>query len=174
MGSARIWNKISPGVATAWRVPTRISRNGCNSAGRGSPNSRSHAADPNAMTQDRFSSASRKPTARMSAARSAHSDLTAAQLSAPGLMVTTRKIAVRVSGALTGCGIGLELPAAPGVLIGSDSIRWCPGKARQIPCSPRGRQPQERVDRACDAQPVVTTRRSPRLMKTERTDDAAL
>ena len=131
-------------------------------------------ADPNAMTQDRFLSASRKPTARMSAARSAHSDRTALQLLGSGLIVTTKKIAARVSNEATGCGIGLEYPVAPGVVIGSDSIRWCPGEARHIPCSPRGRQPQERVDRACDAQPVVTTRRSPSLMKTERTDDAAL
>jgi hypothetical protein len=34
------------------------------------------------------------------------------------LIVTTRKIAARVSGAVTSCGIALEPPAAPGVVIG--------------------------------------------------------
>ena len=34
---ARMWNSKSPGVETAWRVPARISRNSCSSAGRGNP-----------------------------------------------------------------------------------------------------------------------------------------
>src|SRR5215472_9485371 len=138
-GSARMWNKTSPGVARAWRVPAWISRNGCNSAGRGSPKSRSHAADPNDMTQERFWSASRNPTARNSAARSPHSDRTAATLSSPGLIVTTRKIAARVSGAATSCGFALEVPAAAGVFIGSNSVGWWVvylGEACQIACSP--------------------------------------
>ena len=35
MRLARMWNSRSPGVATAWREPARISRNGWSSAGRG-------------------------------------------------------------------------------------------------------------------------------------------
>jgi hypothetical protein len=41
------------------------------------------------------------------------------------LIVTIRKIAAQVRGAATGWGIGLELSAA-GMVIGSDSVRWCP------------------------------------------------
>jgi hypothetical protein len=37
-------------------------------------------------------------------------------------MVTTRKIAAGVNGALTGCGIGSEAFASPIVVIESDSI----------------------------------------------------
>ena len=33
-------------METAWRAPARISRNGCNSAGRGGPKRRSHASGP--------------------------------------------------------------------------------------------------------------------------------
>src|SRR6202011_6280750 len=84
------------------------------------------ASDPKPMTQERFPSGSRKPTVRSSAARSPHNDRTAAPLAAPGLIVTTRKIAARVRGAATGWGIGLELSAAAGMVIGSDSVRWCP------------------------------------------------
>src|SRR5262249_23606022 len=66
------------------------------------------------------------PTARNSAARSPHNDRTAATLSSPGLIVATRKIAARVSGAASGCGTALGLPAAPGVIIGSNSVAWYP------------------------------------------------
>jgi hypothetical protein len=45
------------------------------------------------------------------------------QLSMPGLIVTTRKMAALVSRVATGCGIGRELSVAPGVVIGSDSSR---------------------------------------------------
>jgi hypothetical protein len=75
------------------------------------------------MTQERFSAGSRNPIALTSPARFPHSDRTLVQLSMPGLIVTTRKIAALVSRVATGCGIGLELPAAPGVVIGSNSIR---------------------------------------------------
>src|ERR1700746_674679 len=91
------------------------------------------------MIQERFSVVSRNPIARNTAARSPHSDRTAATLSSPGLIVTTRKIAVRVSGAATSCGFALEVPAAAGMLIGSDSLGWWVvylGEACQIACSP--------------------------------------
>src|SRR5271165_3237287 len=171
MRSARMWNRTSPGVATAWRVAARISRNGCNSAGRGWPKSWSHAADPNAMMQVRFPLGSRNPTERKRAASSAHSDRTATQLAAPGLIVTTRKIAARVSNVATGCGIGLEFPAASGVVIGSDSIRWCPGEACGIPRSAQPRQPEsgqnaERNDGwlSEDPGPDLRTERDDRLL----------
>ena len=61
MRLARMWNRMSPGVATAWRAPARISRNGCSSAGRGSPKSRSHASEPNAITQERSAFEVAKP-----------------------------------------------------------------------------------------------------------------
>ena len=80
MRLARMWNSKSPGVETAWRAPARISRNGCSSAGRGGPKSRSHASDPNPMTQERPPSRSRNSTARTSAARSPQNDRTVARL----------------------------------------------------------------------------------------------
>jgi hypothetical protein len=49
---------------------------GCNSAGRGSPKSRSQASEPNPMMQERFWAASRNPTGCTGAARSPHSDRT--------------------------------------------------------------------------------------------------
>jgi hypothetical protein len=73
------------------------------------------------MTQERFSVGSRNPTARNSPARFPHSDRTFVQLSMPGLIVTTKKIAALVSRVATDCGIGRELSATPGVVIGSDS-----------------------------------------------------
>src|SRR5262247_3422397 len=97
------------------------------SAGRGAPKNRSQTSDPNPMIQERFSVVSRNPIARNSAARSPHSDRTAATLSSPGLIVTTRKIAARLRGAATGCGIALELPAAPDVIIGYSDRRCAPG-----------------------------------------------
>jgi hypothetical protein len=75
------------------------------------------------MTQERFSAGSRNPIARKSPASFPHSDRTFVQLSMPGLIVTTRKIAALVSRVATGWEIGLELPAAPGVVIGSASNR---------------------------------------------------
>src|SRR5205807_9071593 len=87
--------------------------------------SRSQAWEPKAIIQERLPSGSRNPTARNNAPRSAHNERTAAPLSAPGLIVTIRKIAARVRGAATGWGIGLELSAAAGMVIGSDSVRWC-------------------------------------------------
>src|ERR1700730_5037123 len=106
---ARIWNSRSPGVETAWCWAPRISRNGWSPAGRGSPNSRSHASDPIPITQERPASSSRNSTARINAGRSAQNDRTAARLSRPGFIVTTRKIAARVSGADTGCARAIAL-----------------------------------------------------------------
>ena len=87
MRFARMWNSKSPGVETAWRLPARISRNECSSAGRGSPKSRSHALDPKPMTQERPPSRSRNSTARNSAARSPQNDRRIARLSEPGFIV---------------------------------------------------------------------------------------
>jgi hypothetical protein len=71
--------------------------------GRGCPKRRSHASDPNPMTQESPPSRSRNSTARTSAARSPHNERRAARFSGPGLSVATRKIAARVSGAATAC-----------------------------------------------------------------------
>ena len=74
------------------------------------------------MMQESAPSRSRKPTARRSAESSAQRERTRARFSSPGLIVRTRKIAVRVSGAETGC----ETAAARAdawVLMGSDAIR---------------------------------------------------
>ena len=103
---ARMWNSRSPGVETAWRAPARISRKRCSSAGRGCPKRRSHAPDPNPMTQESPPSRSRNSTARTSAARSPQSERRVARFSEPGLSVATRKIAARVSGAATACARG--------------------------------------------------------------------
>src|SRR4029077_18429600 len=61
----------------------------------------------------------RKPTARNSAARSPQNDRTAARFSAPGLTVTTTKIAARVKARSTGWGTGGRSDGAPGAVIGS-------------------------------------------------------
>ena len=55
------------------------------------------------MMHDRLLCGSRKPTARWSDDRSAHSLRTSTSDWRPGLIVTTRNIAARVSGATTGC-----------------------------------------------------------------------
>ena len=57
------------------------------------------------MTQESRPSRSRKPTAFRRAARSPQKARTAAACSGPGFTVTTRKIAARVSVAVTGCGV---------------------------------------------------------------------
>src|SRR5277367_300044 len=106
----------SPGVATAWREPALNSRKGCSSAGRGCPKSLSHASDPIPITQDRFPSISRKPTARNSTGRSPQNDRTASRLAPPGLTVATRKIAARVKVPTTACGTGGKPDCAPDAL----------------------------------------------------------
>src|ERR1700723_3443983 len=78
---------------------------GCTSFGLGPPKNRSHASEPIPMTHDSRPSRSRKPTARKRAERSPHRDRTTASHSGPDLIVTTRKMAARVSFATTGCGI---------------------------------------------------------------------
>ncbi len=108
---------MSPGVAIASRAPARNSRNGCSSAGRGLPNSRSQTSEPNETMQDNRPSRSRNPTARSRLAMSAHSERTAVSASGPGLTVTTRKIAAGVSGAATSCDSARVCPARPGVLL---------------------------------------------------------
>ena len=89
---------------------------------RGVPKSLSHASDPKPMTQERPPSMSRNSTARTSAARSPQNDRMVARPSGPGLMVTTRKMAARVSGAATGCATRRVLPATSDVLVGTDAI----------------------------------------------------
>ena len=59
---------------------------------------------PSRVGLESRASRSRNSTARTNAARSARNDRTAARSCGPGLMVTMRKIAARVSGADTGCG----------------------------------------------------------------------
>ena len=82
MRLARMWNSRSPGVETAWRPPARISRNGCAAPPAAAVRkSRSHASDPNPMTQERPPSRSRNSTARTSAARSPQNDRRIARLS---------------------------------------------------------------------------------------------
>ena len=100
-----MWNRRSP-VSRRHGVHRRGSPGMCAAPpGAAARKNRSHASDPNAMTHERSSSRSRNPTARTSAARSAQSERTAWRLSSPGFSATTRKIAARVSGAATGCGI---------------------------------------------------------------------
>jgi len=57
-------------AATRWPAPN--SRNGCSDAGRGSPNSVSHASEPKPHTQVRLPPGTRLPTERTSAAMSPH------------------------------------------------------------------------------------------------------
>src|ERR1700722_8700937 len=116
----------SPGVAIAWREPALISRNGCSSAGRGWPKSLSHVSDPIPITQERFPSISRKPTARSSAGRSPQNDRTASRLALPELTVTTRKIAARVKVPTTACDTGGKPDCAPVVVKESHSADSAP------------------------------------------------
>src|SRR5579872_1293534 len=96
---------MSPGVATACRLPDRISLKGCSFAGRGAPNTRSHASDPIPITHESPASISRNPTARRSAERSGQNPRITRRASGSELRVTTKKIAARASGAATGCAI---------------------------------------------------------------------
>ena len=130
---ARMWNSRSPGVETAWRGPARISRNRWSSAGRGSPNSWSQAPDPVPITQERPASRSRNSTARINARRSAQNDRTAARLSGPGFIVTTRKIAARVSGADTGCATAIASISQRSFELAFDrSGQWLQRFARRV------------------------------------------
>ncbi len=152
---ARMWNRMSPGVAIAWRIPDPNSRNGCNSAGRGAPNSRSQTCDPNAMTQDKLPSRSRNPTARNRALRSAHTDRAAVSASGPGSTVTTRKIAARVSSIDNSCVSARGPATAPGTVIRLDSI-VAPRDAR----SPSVRLARSRTGR-CVTGPLGASPRLP-------------
>ncbi len=86
---------------TATRSPVPISRNGCSDAGRGAPNSASQAAAPKPHTQERLPAGTRLPTERTSAAMSPHQERIVSAWAAPGLIVATRKIALRVIGLWT-------------------------------------------------------------------------
>jgi hypothetical protein len=101
---ALMWNSRSPGVAGAWCRGPSSSMNGVSSAGRGPENIRSQASDPIDVTTERRLSVSRKPTARTNPEISGSASCTAA--SPPSSMVTTRKMAAGVNGAVTGCGNG--------------------------------------------------------------------
>ena len=70
------------------------------------------------MMHDSPASMSRNPTARTSPERSAHSVRRVARFSVPGLMLTTRKIAARLSGANTACGTAAGLSGASCRIIG--------------------------------------------------------
>ena len=74
------------------------------------------------MTQESCPSKSRNSTARSSPERSAQKERRVARLSMPGLRVTTRKIAARVSEAATGCATAGKLATGWGALFGSGSI----------------------------------------------------
>src|SRR5215468_11527779 len=84
------------------------------------------------MMQDAAASMSRNPTARTSAERSAQKESALTRFSPPGLMVTTRKIAERVSGEETSCETGSS-GADAGALMGSDAIGIC----RRLPTENR-------------------------------------
>jgi hypothetical protein len=104
--SALMWNSRSPGVAGAWWRGPRSSMNGVSSAGRGPENRRSQASDPIEVTTERCLSVSRKPTARTNPDMSGSPSWTEEAASCPSSMVTTRKMAAGVNGAVTGCGSG--------------------------------------------------------------------
>ena len=127
MRLARMWNSRSPGVAMAWRAPARNSRNGCSSAGRGWPNRRSQASEPMPMTQDspafEIAKAHRAQQPGEIRAERPH----VARFARPGLMVTTRKIAARVSGADTACGMAATGSGVACVVIGI--VSW---QARKV------------------------------------------
>src|SRR5580658_9397094 len=80
------------------------------------------------MMQETAPSRSRNPTARTTPERSAQKDRTAARFSSPGLMVTTRKIAERVSAEETSCETASS-GADAGALMGSDAIAIQPATA---------------------------------------------
>src|ERR1700751_4193534 len=80
------------------------------------------------MMQETALSMSRNPTARTSPERSAQKERTLARFSSPGLMVTTRKIAERVSGEETSCETAVS-GADGGALMGSDAIGVQPAAA---------------------------------------------
>src|ERR1019366_1175859 len=94
----------SPGVDTARCLSPTNSGSGCNSAGLGPLNSRSHADDPRPTTQVRPPSGILDPTDRCSPATSPSRSRAVASPS--GAIVTTRKIAVPVSGLSTGWAVG--------------------------------------------------------------------
>jgi len=91
MRVARMGNSKSTGVATAWRSPDHESpENGCNSVGRGSPKSRSHALRPKPMTQERPPSISQIP--RREACRKVSAKRrTDSRSLRPGFIVRTKK-----------------------------------------------------------------------------------
>src|SRR5712692_9615474 len=124
---ARTWKSTSPDVETAWRSPARISRNLCSSLGLGCPKSRSHASDPKPATHERLPSSSRKPTERTREARFPQNDRITARLPAPGLTVTTRKIAARVSGVDTGWGTVRRASDGVGVVMVRASLGMLKG-----------------------------------------------
>src|SRR5215470_1499573 len=94
-------------------------------------------------------SRSRNPTARTSPERSAQNDSTLARFFSPGLMVTTRKIAQRVSGEETSCETAVS-GADSGALMGSDAIgiqQPLPGEYRVpfAPTCPAGNQRNRQI-----------------------------
>ena len=81
----------------------RARRNGCSSAGRGPPNSRSQASEPMPTTQVSCPSGTRKPTERGQPGEVGRAGR-GRRPRRPASTVTTRKIAASVSGLSTGCG----------------------------------------------------------------------
>ena len=114
------------------------------------------------MTQERPPSKSRNSTARNSAARSPQNERTVARLSKPGLIVATRKIAARVSGAATACAMAGKPPAVSGALIGSGSIGCRPGGVRGIlPSQCHARLASESL--ATSLPPLANVQPTPRM-----------
>src|SRR5262245_29668349 len=101
------------------------------------------------MMQERSSSAARKPTARRSAERSAQSERTGARFSSPGLIVTTRKIAARVSGEETVCETATAGADARG-LMGSDAIRIQPAAAGRKSAFPQDNPMKGQPTKVCE------------------------
>ena len=97
------------------------------------PNSRSHASDPIPITQERFPSMSRKPTARNNPGSSPQNERTAARAALPGLTVTTRKIAARVKAPTTDWGTG-RLAGMADRARSLDLHASCPVKKRHTRC----------------------------------------
>jgi hypothetical protein len=103
---ALMCNNRSPGVDGALCRPPSSSMNGVSSAGRGPEKSLSHASDPIDVTTERCLSRSRNPTARTKPEMSASASWTEDAAACPSSIVSTKKMAAGVNGAVTGCGSG--------------------------------------------------------------------
>ena len=177
MRLARMWNSRSPGVETAWRaaganLPERMQFRRPRRAEQAVPRlgAKPHDAGQAAL---RCREIPPRATARQGRRRTT---ARSRDCPSPGLTVTTRKIAARVSGADTGCATARTTPAASGAVIGSDSIDGIPWRVRGIslqrPRSRRVRTLAGRVsspadDRPCRRASSAETDRCPALRPPE-------